>query len=121
MAKRDYYDVLGVEKSASPDQIKAAYRKQAVKYHPDKNKGDKGAEEKFKEASEDITFYQIQRENRIMIILDTQLLKMVEVEEEDLETLTSPAHFQIFLKIFLEKDLVEAEEDQEDLITEDLI
>ena len=52
MAKRDYYDVLGVEKSAGPDQIKAAYRKQAVKHHPDKNKGDKAAEEKFKEASE---------------------------------------------------------------------
>ena len=52
MAKRDYYDVLGVNKSASSDQIKAAYRKQAVKYHPDKNKGDKAAEEKFKEASE---------------------------------------------------------------------
>ena len=52
MAKRDYYEVLGVDKSASADQIKSAYRKLAVKYHPDKNKGDKGAEEKFKEASE---------------------------------------------------------------------
>jgi len=52
MAKRDYYEVLGVDKSASADQIKSAYRKQAVKYHPDKNKGDKAAEDKFKEASE---------------------------------------------------------------------
>jgi len=52
MAKRDYYEVLGVDKGASADQIKSAYRKQAVKYHPDKNKGDKAAEDKFKEASE---------------------------------------------------------------------
>jgi molecular chaperone DnaJ len=52
MAKRDYYEVLGVDKSASADQIKSAYRKQAVKYHPDKNKGEKSAEDKFKEASE---------------------------------------------------------------------
>ncbi len=52
MAKRDYYDVLGVAKSSNKEEIKKAYRKLALKYHPDKNKGDKGAEEKFKEASE---------------------------------------------------------------------
>src|SRR5210317_809705 len=52
MAKRDYYDVLGVNKNASPEDIKSAYRKLAVKYHPDKNPGDKAAEDKFKEASE---------------------------------------------------------------------
>ena len=52
MAKKDYYDVLGVNKSSSADQIKSAYRKLAVKYHPDKNPGDSKAEEKFKEASE---------------------------------------------------------------------
>ena len=52
MAKRDYYDVLGVSKNASSDELKSAYRKLAVKYHPDKNPGDKVAEDKFKEASE---------------------------------------------------------------------
>lgn len=52
MSKRDYYEVLGVGKNASDDEIKKAYRKLAIKYHPDKNPGDKEAEEKFKEISE---------------------------------------------------------------------
>jgi len=50
--KKDYYEVLGVSRSATVDEIKKAYRKLALKYHPDKNKGDKGAEELFKEATE---------------------------------------------------------------------
>ena len=50
--KRDYYEVLGIGKSATKDEIKKAYRKLAMQYHPDRNPGDKVAEEKFKEAAE---------------------------------------------------------------------
>ena len=59
MAKRDYYEVLGVERNASEDEVKKAYRKLAMQYHPDRNPGDKAAEEKFKEAAE---AYEVLRE-----------------------------------------------------------
>ena len=52
MSKRDYYEVLGVQKNASDDEIKKAYRKLAMEYHPDRNPDDKVAEDKFKEAAE---------------------------------------------------------------------
>src|SRR5438034_7154246 len=52
MSKRDYYEVLEVARSANEEEVRKAYRKQAVKFHPDKNPGDKAAEEKFKELGE---------------------------------------------------------------------
>src|SRR5688572_32648348 len=52
MSKRDYYEILGVSKGSSQDEIKKAYRKVAMQFHPDRNPGDKAAEEKFKEAAE---------------------------------------------------------------------
>ena len=52
MPKKDYYDILGINKKATPEEIKKAYRTLAMKYHPDRNQGDKNSEAKFKEVNE---------------------------------------------------------------------
>jgi DnaJ-class molecular chaperone len=112
MAKRDYYDVLGVNKNASPEDIKSAYRKLAVKYHPDKNPGDKAAEDKFKEASEayGILSDKSKKENYDNFghaaFENGGGGKEVLVGLEDLEDQI----FQTYLKIFLE--ILEVEEEE---------
>ena len=72
MAKRDYYEVLGVSKSAEKPEIKKAYRKLAIKFHPDKNPDNKEAEEKFKEAAEAYEVLSSPEKNSVMINLVTE-------------------------------------------------
>ena len=76
-AKRDYYDVLGISRSADKGTIKRAYRKLAKKYHPDTNAGNAQAEEKFKEATEAYNVLSDPEKRNCMISLATQLLTAV--------------------------------------------
>ena len=101
MAKRDYYDILGVNKSSSKDEIKKAYRTTAFKYHPDKNPGDKNAEDKFKEASEAYSVLSDDKKKPTTINLGMQLLKVVAEVVKGLADLILHL-FPIFLKISLE-------------------
>ena len=102
MTKRDYYDVLGINKSASQEQIKSAYRKLAVKYHPDKNKGDKASEEKFKEASEAYhVLSNTERKQNYDNFGHAAFENGGGEEEEDLEILIFRATFQILSLIHI--------------------
>ena len=100
MSKRDYYEVLGVSKTADGSEIKKSYRKLAMKYHPDRNQGDAEAEVKFKEASEAYAVLQ-DKEKRsaydsLVMQLSTEALDKVVVDLIFLHRV-----FRIFLRIFL--------------------
>ena len=122
MAKRDYYDVLGINKSASKEDIKKAYRKLALKYHPDKNKGDKSSEEKFKEASEAYHVLSDEKRKANYDQFGHAAFQGAGGEAKVLVILIFHHLFQIFLKIFLETALgVVSVAPQEDLIIEEMI
>ena len=120
MAKRDFYDVLGIGKGASPDELKSAYRKLAVKYHPDKNPGDKVAEDKFKEAGEAYGILSDKSKKENYDNFGHAAFENGGGGQGDLEDLVVLIS-QIFLKIFLEILVVEEGQEIEVLITGDQI
>jgi curved DNA-binding protein CbpA len=109
---RDYYDILGLSKSASDSEIKSSYRKLAMKYHPDRNPGDKKAEEKFKEISESYEILKDPQKRQHMISTAMLLFLKVLVEEllEGFQDL-GVVDFLIYLKICLVWEVV-LKEDQ---------
>ena len=108
---RDYYEILGLSKSASDNEIKSSYRKLAMKYHPDRNPGDKKAEEKFKEISESYEILKDPQKKLHTINMDMpHSPKVVEVVRvEDFRVLELVV-FQIFLKICLVWEVIQEED-----------
>ena len=84
MSKRDYYETLEVSRDASPNELKKAFKKKAMKYHPDRNPDNPEAAEKFKEAAEAYDVLSDSQKNLPMINLATLVLKVWEVEDQTL-------------------------------------
>ena len=101
MSKRDYYEVLGVSRNADASSIKSAYRKLAMKHHPDKNPGDKKSEALFKEATEAYEILKDDEKEPHMTNLDTLLLKVEAVHKAKVVLVVFQAIFLISLMSFL--------------------
>ena len=115
---RDYYDILGLSKSASDSEIKSSYRKLAMKYHPDRNPGDKKAEDKFREIAESYEILKDPQKKLLTISMDMQLFHkaLVLVLVEDFLVLVVE-DFLIYSKICLVWEAIKVE----DLLLQDLI
>ena len=98
-SKRDYYEVLGVDRSSSDIEIKKTYRKLALKYHPDKNPGNQEAEDKFKEAAEAYEVLRDDKKRGITTSMDTRDWKALDFRVLEALTIFSPVS-GTFLKIF---------------------